>query len=109
VSDTIRDKPQAVLPEDLSSDKHSIAKMDVGATGWAFPWAMYHDFAHKLWLNGSYTIHTQPLGSARMKVWRDPEGWHVDARECRDHKWDLGGNVNLGRYPAIAVTTFVCA
>ena len=105
--DQAKQTKHAVLPEGLTSHKHSIASMDIGSLGWTFPWAMYHDYEHKLWLNGSYAIRAQSIGSGQMKIWRDEEGWHVDARECRDHQWSVGGYGNVGRFQPIAVATFI--
>ena len=89
---------QAKLPAGRATVDRSIASMDVDESGWVVPWAMYHDHERNLWLNGAYTLHQTPGGTAHMRIWRDDEGWHVDARACRDHS--LGGQGVLRRLPA---------
>lgn len=94
------------LPDGLASADHSIASMDVGASGWTVPWAMYHDKSRCLWLNGSYTIHAHPGGTVQMWVRRDDDGWHVDAAHCdaESKQWNEAGYV--GNFTPILVASF---
>lgn len=94
---------QATLPAGRASADHSIASMDEGESGWTVPWAMYADKSRALWLNGGYTIDSRPGGTVQMRVWRDAEGWHVDASRCRDHEWS--GGLYVGTFTPIAVVT----
>jgi hypothetical protein len=90
-------------PMAWASADHSIASMDIGESGWTVPWAMHHDAHRDLWLNGSYTIHDRPGGTAQMLIRRDDRGWHVDASSCGDHLWGRSGYV--GDFPPIAVSS----
>ncbi len=99
-------RKQAKLPMGMANAEHSIATMDIGEKGWTVPWAMYYDKDRNLWLNGSYTIHADPGGTARMAVWRDEDGWCVDASGCRDHHWSEAGYV--GEFQPVSVVSFIC-
>ena len=97
---------QAKLPRGMADEDVSIAVMGVGHTGWTVPWAMYADANRGLWLNGNYTIHKGPMGTVSMRVWRDEEGWHVDASRCgHDRHWSTNPAYVGGSLP-IRVATF---
>jgi hypothetical protein len=97
---------QAVLPDGLATDDHSIAAMEVGEQGWTTPWAMYHDNERRLWLNGSYPLYASPGGTAEMLISRDHNGWNVDATQvAKGYRWSSGGYV--GDFTPVPVASFV--
>lgn len=67
---------QAVLPEDMEED--DIFHMQIGASGWTVPWAMWCDRKRRLWLHPSYTIYREPGGTVQMLVVRTPDGYEVE-------------------------------
>jgi hypothetical protein len=100
---------QAELPSGMSDAEVSIAAMEIGETRWTVPWAMSADRERRLWLRGDYTADQTPGGPGKttnMRVWRDVDGWHVDASRCRsDERWSTSGPPMQAWLP-IRVTSF---
>lgn len=65
--------------------------MLIGEECWVTPWAMYADTNSSLWLNGSYSIHNNQVGTARMKIKRTEDGYLVDVSKCADYGWKPTG------------------
>jgi hypothetical protein len=65
---------------------------------------MYADADNALWLNGSYTLHSEPGGTVSMRVWRDEQDgyWRV-ALPQRDYRWSRGGGCYVGSFQPIPV------
>jgi hypothetical protein len=88
------------LPEHL--EEETIERMSPGDKGYTVPWAMFADENGRLWINGSYTVHSESGGTAAMLVERTKSGVICDIRKCRDHRWSRGAAF-VGKFMPISV------
>lgn len=83
-------------------DKNQIRNMQIGEIGYAVPWAAcqvriapwFPRSSYKYILNGSYSVDTEPHGTAIMKVERTKLGYRIYVSETTDqvpkqdrHSW----------------------
>ncbi len=79
----------ARLPETL--EEQTIDKMLPGDKGYTVPWAMYAEPNRDLFLNGKYSVQSQPGGTVQMHIERTETGVIVDQKTIGKQKYSLGG------------------
>jgi hypothetical protein len=65
--------------------------MEVDSRGFAVPWAMYIDGEHRFWLNGNYSVYSEPSEKACMEVARTADGYFVGLSGCQGRTWSPEG------------------
>jgi hypothetical protein len=55
-----------------------IRDMAIGAAAWTVPWAMMVDSDHRCYLNGRYSVKTDPGGTVQMRIERTTAGYSVE-------------------------------
>lgn len=84
------DAPQAAVP--VGTMEEPISALKIGQFGWVTPWAMTVDAKHHCWLDPSFPMEEEAMGTCCMKVTRKSDGYHVEysreAGNLDDYKWD---------------------
>jgi len=76
-----------MLPE--SFEENTIEQMLPGDRGYTVPWAMFPDQNRVLWINGHYTIDSEPFGTGHMLIERTKTGVIVYQNTIGDHKYQI--------------------
>lgn len=85
---------QSTLPDHL--EENTIKGMDIGDTGYTVPWAMFAGGDRRLWIDGNFTIDSEPGGTVCMLIKRMSDGIDVQESTIGDHKFQANGEGREG-------------
>lgn len=96
---------QAKLPDGLSTEDYFLINMEVGEIVWAKPDALFHDEERWLWLYGEHSFIDEMDKEHTMKIYRDADGFHVDASKCsKETLWPKWDGLVITRIPVVTFT-----